>query len=126
MMSGSAQQRVARRAVIAGRVQGVWFRDSARRRAESLGVAGWARNRLDGTVEVWAQLEISREELDAMTPGDFKRAWSARNQRLQDGGVFAHIGELADKLGSKALTELSPSQAIRALEELEHTRLGPA
>ena len=55
MMSESAQQRVARRAVIAGCVQGVWFRDSARRRAESLGVAGWARNRLDGTVEVWAQ-----------------------------------------------------------------------
>ena len=54
-MSESAQQRVARRAVIAGRVQGVWFRDSARRRAESLRVAGWARNRLDGTVEVWAE-----------------------------------------------------------------------
>ncbi len=55
MTSESAQQRIARRAVIAGRVQGVWFRDSARRRAESLGVAGWARNRLDGTVEVWAE-----------------------------------------------------------------------
>jgi acylphosphatase len=54
-MSESAQQRVARRAVIAGRVQGVWFRDSARRRAELLGVAGWARNRLNGTVEVWAE-----------------------------------------------------------------------
>ena len=55
MTSQSPQQRVARRAVIAGRVQGVWFRDSARRRAESLGVAGWARNRLDGTVEVWVE-----------------------------------------------------------------------
>jgi acylphosphatase len=55
MTSESPQQRVARRVVIAGRVQGVWFRDSARRRAESLGVAGWARNRLDGTVEVWAE-----------------------------------------------------------------------
>jgi acylphosphatase len=55
MTSESAQQRAARRAVIAGRVQGVWFRDSAQRRAESLGVAGWARNRPDGTVEVWAE-----------------------------------------------------------------------
>jgi acylphosphatase len=34
-----------------GRVQGVFFRDSVRREAESAGVAGWARNRADGTVE---------------------------------------------------------------------------
>ncbi len=34
-----------------GRVQGVFFRDTARRRAESAGVAGWVRNRPDGAVE---------------------------------------------------------------------------
>ena len=34
-------------------MQGVFFRDSARRAAESRGVAGWARNREDGTVEAW-------------------------------------------------------------------------
>jgi len=34
-----------------GRVQGVFFRDSVRREAESAGVAGWARNCPDGTVE---------------------------------------------------------------------------
>jgi acylphosphatase len=32
-------------------VQGVFFRDSVRRRAESLGVTGWAHNRDDGAVE---------------------------------------------------------------------------
>ena len=32
-------------------MQGVFFRDSARRRAESLGVAGWVTNRGDGAVE---------------------------------------------------------------------------
>ena len=42
---------VRRRVVVRGRVQGVWFRESARRRAEELGVAGWVRNRWDGTVE---------------------------------------------------------------------------
>lgn len=42
---------VARRVVVHGRVQGVFFRDSARRRAEAEGVAGWAVNRPDGTVE---------------------------------------------------------------------------
>ena len=34
-----------------GDVQGVFFRDSARRAAEEHGVAGWAANRPDGTVE---------------------------------------------------------------------------
>jgi acylphosphatase len=39
------------RVVAHGRVQGVFFRDSVRRRAESFGVSGWVRNRDDGTVE---------------------------------------------------------------------------
>jgi acylphosphatase len=32
-------------------VQGVFFRDTARRMAEQRGVAGWARNNPDGTFE---------------------------------------------------------------------------
>jgi acylphosphatase len=48
---------VRRRIVISGRVQGVFFRDSTRRRAESLGVAGWASNLPDGSVEVVAEGE---------------------------------------------------------------------
>jgi acylphosphatase len=34
-------------------VQGVFFRDSARRAAESRGVAGWVTNCEDGTVLAW-------------------------------------------------------------------------
>jgi acylphosphatase len=37
--------------VVRGRVQGVFFRDSVRQRAESRGVAGWVANRSDGAVE---------------------------------------------------------------------------
>jgi acylphosphatase len=37
-----------------GRVQGVWFRDSTRREAERLGIAGYAINLADGNVEVLA------------------------------------------------------------------------
>jgi len=36
---------------VRGRVQGVFFRDSAQRRAEAAGVAGWIANRPDGAVE---------------------------------------------------------------------------
>jgi acylphosphatase len=37
---------------VQGRVQGVFFRDSTRREAQRRGVAGWAANRPDGTVEI--------------------------------------------------------------------------
>ena len=43
------------RAVLAGTVQGVGFRDAARRRADELGVMGWVRNEDDGTVAVHAE-----------------------------------------------------------------------
>jgi len=43
------------RAVVSGAVQGVGFRDSARRRARKLGVLGWVRNEDDGTVAVHAE-----------------------------------------------------------------------
>jgi acylphosphatase len=43
------------RAVVAGRVQGVWFRESCRREAERHGVTGWVRNLPDGRVEIEAQ-----------------------------------------------------------------------
>ncbi|XP_062233119.1 uncharacterized protein LOC133930482 [Phragmites australis] len=39
------------RVVVKGRVQGVFFRDWTVETARSLGLAGWVRNRRDGTVE---------------------------------------------------------------------------
>ena len=42
---------VRKHVVIHGRVQGVFFRDTIRRTAESRGVAGWVRNTPEGTVE---------------------------------------------------------------------------
>ena len=43
---------VRRELRVTGRVQGVWFRESCRQVAARLGVAGTARNRADGSVEV--------------------------------------------------------------------------
>lgn len=40
------------RVVVSGRVQGVGFRWFVRQEARRLGVAGWVRNREDGTVEL--------------------------------------------------------------------------
>jgi acylphosphatase len=42
---------VRRRVVVHGLVQGVFFRETVRRHAQSRGVAGWVRNNADGTVE---------------------------------------------------------------------------
>jgi acylphosphatase len=42
---------IRRRVVVHGLVQGVFFRDTTRRRALDGGVRGWVRNTWDGTVE---------------------------------------------------------------------------
>ena len=52
------------RCLISGRVQGVWFRDSTRHVAESLGIRGSAVNLPDGRVEVIAHgNEVQLSEL---------------------------------------------------------------
>jgi acylphosphatase len=53
-MSAGTPEWIARRCVVGGLVQGVFYRASARRRAEELGVTGFARNLPDGRVEVLA------------------------------------------------------------------------
>jgi acylphosphatase len=67
---------VRRRVIVAGRVQGVFFRDSARRRAESLGVSGHARNRSDGRVEL--EFEGEASAVDELV------AWSRRGPSRAD------------------------------------------
>jgi len=39
---------------VSGKVQGVWFRASAKEQAERLNITGWAKNLSDGRVEVLA------------------------------------------------------------------------
>jgi len=45
---------VAKHYLVFGRVQGVFYRGSARAQARRLGLVGWARNLADGSVEVYA------------------------------------------------------------------------
>ena len=42
---------IRRRVTVTGRVQGVFFRETVRRRAESSRLAGWVQNNGDGSVE---------------------------------------------------------------------------
>jgi acylphosphatase len=55
---------VVKRVVVHGSVQGVFFRDTTRRKAEQRGVSGWVRNCSDGTVE--ALFEGDPEAVEAM------------------------------------------------------------
>ena len=51
LMGGDGEDRSCLHAVVRGDVQGVGFRYFVERRAEQAGLAGWVRNRADGTVE---------------------------------------------------------------------------
>jgi acylphosphatase len=53
---------IGRRFLISGHVQGVGYRDFARRAAREVGVTGWARNLDDGRVEVHANGKAERLE----------------------------------------------------------------
>jgi acylphosphatase len=65
---------IRRRVIVHGRVQGVFFRDTVRRRADELGVSGWAANRPDGTLE--AAFEGEPEAVEALV--DFSRRGPSR------------------------------------------------
>ena len=73
---------------VRGRVQGVGFRESCVDAAQALGVAGWVRNRADGSVE--AMLQGTPERLAAL------RDW------LQRGPPMARVDEVAITIESAA------------------------
>jgi len=70
------------RLVIKGRVQGVWFRDSTRREAVSLGVFGWVKNKRDGSVE--ALVEGPEEDVKKLISWCHKGPPSARVLKVHE------------------------------------------
>ncbi len=78
-----SEPRVARLYTARGRVQGVWFRDSTRRRAEQLGITGYATNLANGDVEVLAC--GSPEALESL------------HEWLQTGPPLAKVSEVTER-----------------------------
>jgi len=71
---------IRRRVVVHGLVQGVFFRDTVRRQALTRGVAGWARNNVDGTVE--AVFEGEADTVEALVTLCHKGPRGARVDRV--------------------------------------------
>ncbi len=55
---------IRRRVTVRGHVQGVFFRETTRRRAQARGVAGWVANKPDGSVE--AVIEGEHDAVEAI------------------------------------------------------------
>lgn len=55
MTAAEVQRQRHLHAIVRGRVQGVGYRATTLDEARRLGLAGWVRNRADGTVEVRAE-----------------------------------------------------------------------
>jgi len=80
-MTPQAMPKKTLRLVIHGRVQGVFFRDSMRREAQMLGIAGWVRNRSDGTVEAAVQGEPA--DVDAIARWAHRGPQHAQVERVE-------------------------------------------
>jgi acylphosphatase len=73
---------IAKRYIVRGRVQGVGFRWFVDHEARQLGLAGWVRNNLDGSVEV---LAMGSDEQHAALRG-----------KLQHGPRAARVDEVKE------------------------------
>jgi acylphosphatase len=72
----------ARRYIVRGRVQGVGFRWFVDYEARQLGLAGWVRNNIDGTVEVLAM--GTEQQLAALQQKLLKGPRAARVDDVQE------------------------------------------
>ncbi|MFW5976468.1 MAG: acylphosphatase [Bacillota bacterium] len=74
------EDKIRKHLYLSGRVQGVGFRASARRKAGEIGVKGWIRNLFDGRVE--AVIEGKKEKVKRMV------------NYLKNGPSFARVEDI--------------------------------
>lgn len=91
---------LAWRLIVSGHVQGVGYREWTRREAAARGLAGWVRNRRDGTVE-------------AVIAGD-AAALAAMRAAMQRGPTFAKVAAIqqsdADPADAPMPFEIRPTR----------------
>lgn len=90
--------RLSKRLIVTGRVQGVGFRFYTQRKARELGLAGWVRNCRDGSVE--AVIQGAPSAVEAMI------AWARRGP---PSAVVADV-QITDASGDYAAFETRPSE----------------
>lgn len=91
---------IARRCFVSGRVQGVFFRASTRERAQQLGCRGYARNLVDGRVEVLAVGEPAA--VDALTEWLWRGPPAAQvADVLCTDVVLSELGEMPSGFGTR-------------------------
>tara|TARA_B100000530_G_C15694903_1_gene383629 strand:- start:310 stop:588 length:279 start_codon:yes stop_codon:yes gene_type:complete len=66
--------------IVSGHVQGVFFRQSTKSIARTIGLQGWVRNRTDGTVEIVA--EGALEDVNKLVEWCEKGPETARVERV--------------------------------------------
>ena len=71
----------ARRLIVRGRVQGVFFRGWTADEARALGLSGWVRNRRDGTVEM--VVDGPEDAIAAMVESVHRGPPAARVERVE-------------------------------------------
>jgi len=72
------------KAIVMGRVQGVWFRANTMQEAKLLGVRGYARNLPDGSVEIVAEGEAAAVDALMTWAGDGPPMAVVRHVRVED------------------------------------------
>jgi acylphosphatase len=86
----------AMEARVSGRVQGVFFRASAKRQADCLGVRGWVRNASDGSVRLFVQHE-DQHTIDEML-------------------LWSRVGPPGAEVGSVEAHEADPDWSLTGFE----------
>ena len=74
-------QKVRAHILVSGRVQGVYFRENTRKKAQELGVFGWVRNLKDGKVE--ALFEGDKEKVERMVDWARQGPSSAKVENIE-------------------------------------------
>lgn len=66
---------------VSGRVQGVFFRASAKEKADELDIAGWAKNLSDGRVEI--VIEGDEKLVDEMLKWCYKGSSNSKIEKVE-------------------------------------------